>query len=221
LGAEVKLLRVLQTRELERVGGSRPVALDIRILAATHRDLQKMIVGGAFREDLWFRLNVFPIVIPALRDRKADIPALVQYFVEKKSKELGRRGFPLLASEGLERLLGYSWPGNVRELENLVERALILNRGETLTFSELLSGKETEAPKGKGEIPTAPEDPASLNLDRAMEHHIQRVLELAGGKVQGPGGAAELLGVNASKLRNRMKRLAVPYGRGTKHKAKF
>jgi transcriptional regulator with GAF, ATPase, and Fis domain len=221
LSAQVKLLRVLQTREVERVGGSRPLALDIRILAATHRDLGKMIEGGTFREDLWFRLNVFPIVIPPLRDRRADIPALVQYFVEMKSKELGRREFPLLASEGLERLMHYSWPGNVRELENLVERALILNQGEPLSFSELLFGKRIAAPEEKGEIPTGSEDVSSLNLDQAMEHHIQRVLKLTWGKVQGPGGAAELLGINASTLRNRMKRLAVPYGRGTKHKAEF
>jgi transcriptional regulator with GAF, ATPase, and Fis domain len=216
LSAQVKLLRVLQTREVERIGGSRPITLDIRILAATHRDLGKMIASGAFREDLWFRLNVFPIAIPALRERKADIPALVQYFAEKKSKELGRREFPPLASEGLERLMQYSWPGNVRELENLVERALILNRGEPLTFSELLFEKKDEAPAGKGDFPTDPADAASLNLDRAMELHIRRVLTLTGGKVQGPGGAAELLGINASTLRNRMKRLAVPYGRKLK-----
>jgi transcriptional regulator with GAF, ATPase, and Fis domain len=202
---------------VERVGGSRPITLDIRILAATHRDLRKMIADGAFREDLWFRLNVFPIPIPALRDRKADIPALVHYFVEKKSKELGKREFPPLTSEGLEGLMNYSWPGNVRELENLVERALILNRGEPLTFSELLFGTRTEPFPEKAEIAGGPEDPSSLNLDRAMDRHIRRVLALTGGKVQGLGGAAELLGVNPSTLRNRMRRLAVPYGRRTKH----
>ncbi len=130
LSAQVRLLRILQTKEVERVGGTVPVPVDVRIMSATHRNLEDMVEKGKFREDLWFRLNVFPIVIPPLRHRKEDIPDLAHYLIERKSKELKIKAFQPFLPRDLERLKEYHWPGNVRELANVVERALIQNRGE-------------------------------------------------------------------------------------------
>ncbi|MCP4718947.1 MAG: AAA family ATPase, partial [Desulfobacteraceae bacterium] len=134
LNAQVRLLRVIQSKEIERVGGTKPVPVDTRIITATHRNLKTMVDKGRFREDLWFRLNVFPITIPPLRQRKNDIPALVQHFIEKKSKETGTPNQPILGPGAMDRMIDYHWPGNVRELENVVERALILSRDNILTF---------------------------------------------------------------------------------------
>lgn len=134
--AQVRLLRVLQSREIERVGGVKTIPLDIRIIAATNRNLEEMVKHKLFREDLWFRLNVFPISIPPLRHRTSDIPALVQYFIERKAKDLKLGEIPELAAGGIDTLMSYDWPGNVRELENIVERALILHRGELHRFLE-------------------------------------------------------------------------------------
>ena len=127
--AQVKLLRVIQQKEIERIGGTASIPVDVRIITATHRNLEEMIYGGRFREDLWFRLNIFPIMIPPLRQRKEDIPALVHHFVAKKSKELKFHSPPPVTLESLEQLTAHRWPGNIRELENLVERALIQHRG--------------------------------------------------------------------------------------------
>ena len=144
--AQVRLLRVLQNREIERVGGTQTIPVDIRIIAATNRDLEEMTAGNLFREDLWFRLNVFPIVIPPLRARKSDIPALVDHFLGKKAESLKLPHIPELASGAMDQLLSYPWPSNVRELENVVERALILNKTGEISF-ELLSEKTPmEAP---------------------------------------------------------------------------
>ncbi|MBT6501487.1 MAG: sigma 54-interacting transcriptional regulator [Deltaproteobacteria bacterium] len=215
--AQVRLLRVIQNREIERVGGSEPIPVDIRIIAATHRKLEEMVAEGTFREDLWFRLNVFPIVIPPLRQRLGDIPALVNHFIERKSKAMNLTHCPVMATGALEQLREYHWPGNIRELENLVERALIKCRtipGQPLTFAEFqgtpktLSLQETQPsaePTEKGG-----ED---LNLDAANRKLIQAALERTGGRVQGPKGAAALLGINPNTLRNRMKKLKIPYGR--------
>jgi transcriptional regulator with GAF, ATPase, and Fis domain len=210
LQAQVKLLRVLQHKEFERVGGSGPVKVDIRIIAATHRNLEDMVREGTFREDLWFRLNVFPIVIPPLRERKSDIPALVDHFIDRKSDELGIKNPPRLSPGAIDLLMAYDWPGNVRELENIVERALIVNKaGEPLSFDNLLPHRET---KGKIVFPLG--DDASLLMDDAMARHIKYVLDLTKGKVHGKGGAAELLGINTSTLRARMKNLGISFGRG-------
>ena len=137
LSAQVRLLRVLQTREIERLGGAKTISLDIRIIAATNRNLESMVKNKQFREDLWFRLNVFPILVPPLRDRTNDIPALVRHLIERKAKELKLSDTPDLAPGGIETLMAYDWPGNVRELENVIERALILHRGASLHFDEL------------------------------------------------------------------------------------
>ncbi|VVS94326.1 sigma-54 interaction domain-containing protein [Desulfoluna spongiiphila] len=206
--AQVRLLRVLQEKEFDRVGGSRPVHVDIRVIAATHRDLGAMIREGRFREDLFYRLQVFPIPIPPLRQRLGDIPALIQHFITKKSREMGLGEMPPLAMGAMDRLKAYPWPGNVRELENTVERALILSKGKPLEFSELHS-----PPPGSAAQPPAVSGPESLELDSVVTAHIERVLKMTGGRVEGEGGAAELLGVNHSTLRHRMRRLNISFGR--------
>ena len=207
--AQVRLLRVLQNREIERVGGDRPISVDIRVIAATHRNLESMVSENRFREDLWFRLNVFPIIVPPLRQRKEDVPALTRHFVELKSRELGIAIPPAIAPGALERLMNYNWPGNVRELENLVERELIQHRGGQLRFDSLLLGE-----KGRETQPfTEEKSGGPLNLDDAMSLHIDKVLGMTKGKIHGPGGAAVLLGINPNTLRGRMNKLGIIYGR--------
>jgi transcriptional regulator with GAF, ATPase, and Fis domain len=208
LEAQVRLLRVLQEKEIERVGGTEPIKLDIRVIAATHRDLKTMIQEGKFREDLYFRLLVFPIRIPTLWERKGDIPSLVQHFIQKKSRELKLASIPPLAPSAHEQLLAYTWPGNVRELENAVERSIILNREGALSFSDL--GQLEESKKLSDPVK---EQTGTFNLDQMMSAHIQQVLEVANGKIEGDKGAAELLGINPGTLRHRMRKLGIPFGR--------
>ena len=206
LEAQVRLLRVLQHREIERVGGTARIPVDIRIIAATNQNLGSMVRAGRFREDLWFRLNVFPIAVPPLRDRTGDIPALVHHFIERKAGELKIGGTPQLASGAIDQLLAYDWPGNVRELENLIERAMILHRGEPLRFDDLGASRPTKL----GELePVVSEE--RLDLDTIVAGHIRRVLNTTGGKIHGPGGAGELLGVNPNTLRYKMKKLGIPF----------
>jgi transcriptional regulator with GAF, ATPase, and Fis domain len=209
--AQVRLLRVLQEMEIERIGGTEPIKVDIRVIAATHRDLEAMIREGKFREDLYFRLNVFPIYIPTLSERSGDIPGLVQHFIQKKSRDLKLTAIPTLDPQALDQLLAHHWPGNVRELENAVERAIILHREEPLSFAELGSKVETEA------VPVfASEDTKSLNLDRVTTDHIRRVLKITKGRVEGKNGAADLLGINPGTLRHRMRKLGISFGRNNK-----
>lgn len=208
--AQVRLLRVLQNHEFERVGGKRPIRIDIRVIAATHRNLQNMIMEGNFREDLWYRLNGFPIVIPPIRQRKEDVPALIRHFVAVKSREVGMTIPPSIAPGALLRLMEYNWPGNVRELENLVERELIGHRGGPLTFETNVSGQNKENAPG---IIYNEHPPYPLKLDDAMATHIKEVLELAKGKIHGPGGAAELLDMNPNTLRWRLDKLGISYRR--------
>jgi formate hydrogenlyase transcriptional activator len=206
--AQIRMLRVLQNKEVVRVGGSRPISVDIRIIAATNRDLAEMVRTNQFRKDLWFRFNVFPIAIPPLRDRKQDIPALMQHYVKRKSAEQKLRTPPLLAPGAIGRLISYSWPGNVRELENVVERALILNNAGPLKFE-----RSTLRPPGN-EAKVFPAQEGELQkLDDAISMHIQRAMKKAEGRIHGSGGAAELLGINPSTLRYKMDRLKIPYGR--------
>jgi len=205
--AQVKLLRVLQTRELERVGGTKPVQVDIRIIAATHRNLEQMIAEGRFREDLWFRINVFPIFIPPLRQRREDIPALTRYLMQAKCRELGLPEVPAIALGALERLMNYDWPGNVRELQNIVERELIRYRGGSLTFESLVSPLHAKKEQPSSDVGREILKPVSL--DEAMAQHIRKVIEFAKGRINGKGGAAELLRINPSTLRSRMEKLGV------------
>ena len=228
--AQVRLLRVLQTREIERVGGNRPIPVDIRVIAATHRNLEKMVTEGAFREDLWFRLNSFPIIIPPLRQRRRDIPELISYLLTKKAGELGFRTPPDIADGAIEMLCEYPWPGNVRELENVIERALIQNKGRALTLDSFALSQHPNGPlsaledncgcvfpclaRSEGRAPDSSKSSFEpITLDQLTARHIQQTLETTGGKIHGPGGAAELLGVNASTLRNRMNKLDIIYGR--------
>jgi transcriptional regulator with GAF, ATPase, and Fis domain len=208
--AQVRLLRVLQNREVERVGGKRPIPVDIRVIAATHRNLQSMVAEGSFREDLWYRLSGFPILVPPVRQRKEDVPALARHFVTVRSRDLGIGAPPSIAPGALQRLMAYDWPGNVRELENLVERELILHRGGPLTFGTILPGPEHK------NLPLDAGNNGSLyplNLDEANAVHITEVLKLAKGKIDGPGGAAEMLGINPSTLRSRLDKLGISYRR--------
>lgn len=205
LPAQIRLLRVLQTREIERVGGQRALPIDIRVIAATHRNLETMVQENRFREDLWFRLNVFPLMIPPLRQRKADIPALTVHFINQKAKDMGIKQRPAIAPGALERLMQYNWPGNVRELENLVERELIIQRDGLLSFQSLpLRVHAAEATMG-----AAAADTGIQPLEEAIAAHIQRALRHSKGKISGPGGAAELLGINPSTLRARMRKLRI------------
>ena len=207
LQAQTRLLRVLQSKEIERVGGVDTISLDIRIIAATNRDLEEMVIKEEFREDLWFRLNVFPIRVPPLRERTVDIPALIQHFINLKAKELKLASIPPIAPGAIDWAMSYRWPGNVRELQNVIERALILNPQGPLTFDGLGAQTPQSAP------PTEISPPDSYNLDETIAHHINRVLQITKGRINGPDGAAELLGVNPSTLRNRMKKLSIEYGR--------
>ena len=207
LEAQTRLLRVLQDGELERVGSSRPLKVDVRVIAATHRDLRAMIRAGGFREDLWFRLSVFPVRVPALRERREDIPALTHHFLERKARELGLGPRPTMAPGAIDALVSYGWPGNVRELQNVIERALLLAQGRPLEFGEL-------AGEGRAR-PLQPEPAAGevLPLEELTARHLVAVLARAGGRIEGPGGAAELLGLNPSTLRHRLRRLGIAFGR--------
>ncbi|MDT8419036.1 MAG: sigma 54-interacting transcriptional regulator [Desulfuromonadales bacterium] len=227
--AQVRLLRVLQTHEIERVGGTATIPVNIRVIAATHRNLERMVIENKFREDLWFRINVFPLVIPPLRQRTEDIPELVRHFVQKISREMGLRNPPEIADGALEQLKRYSWPGNVREVENVVERALIQSRGRTLKIDPLYFASRLEAPDdqlnagnacifpclGAQTCDGGPQntDGIIVRLDDAISKHIKDVLRMCKGKVNGAGGAAELLGVNPSTLRNKMNKLGIEYGK--------
>jgi transcriptional regulator with GAF, ATPase, and Fis domain len=208
LQAQVRMLRVLQDKNIHRVGGTSQIKVDIRIIAATHQNLHDMVKRKSFRDDLWFRLNVFPIVIPPLRDRKEDIPALVDHFVEKKSKELQIPHLPKLAPGAMAPLIAYAWPGNVRELENVIERALILSKGRPLTFDNIVWPDDNGE---QGRSTTRIDD--FLNLNHVISNHIKHALETAKGRVHGPSGAAQLLGLNPSTLRHRMRKLRIPHGR--------
>ena len=210
LQAQVRLLRVLQHKEIERVGGTNPIPVDVRNITATHRNLEEMIASGQFREDLWYRLNTFPIMIPPLRHRKEDIPALVHHFIERKSKELKIHTPPAIASGSIERLKSYHWPGNVRELENMVERALIQSRGRK--ESAPLSFEHFAFPEKGQPIRALPETGHELlTLDEAVSQHIQRALRLTKGKIYGVDGAAQLLGINPNTLRSRMRKLGISF----------
>lgn len=207
-GAQIRLLRVIQEKEIERIGGTEVIPLDIRVIAATHRNLEVMLGEGKFREDLYFRLRVFPILIPPLRDRRADIPALVQHFMMKKAREMGFVEVPTLALGVIDRLMHYSWPGNVRELQNAVERALILNRERPLVFDDL-----GETTKIKEPGTSLPGNGGGDSLDQAVSRYIRQALEATGGRVGGEKGAAKRLGMNPSTLRTKMRKLGIPFGR--------
>jgi formate hydrogenlyase transcriptional activator len=198
LDTQVKLLRVLQEREFEPVGSSRTVRVDVRVIAASNRDLERAVGEGRFRADLLYRLNVVPVTVPALRDRTGDIPLLVGFFVAGLSKRLGKpiEGF---SRRSMDQLLSYAWPGNVRELQNLTERAAILSAGPILELDRDLAGGAS-----KGSVAASPR-----TLEELERTHILAALKSTDGVVEGPKGAAKILGLNPNTLRSRIKKLAL------------
>jgi hydrogenase-4 transcriptional activator len=212
LAAQVRLLRILQDGSFERVGGQRQLKVDVRIVAATHRDLQAMIADGRFRQDLWYRLAVFPIYLPPLREREQDIPALATHFALRAS---ARFGTPALvpSPEDIDLLIAYPWPGNARELASVMERAAILGDGRRLEVAKALGvGQAPQAPKSLRPEPAlapAASAEALLSLDAAMARHVEAALARTHGRVDGPDGAAKLLRINPHTLRARMRKLGV------------
>jgi formate hydrogenlyase transcriptional activator len=197
LELQPKLLRVLQEREFERLGSTRTLRVDARLVAATNRDLAQMVEERLFRSDLYYRLNVFPIRVPALRERAEDIPLLVRYFVQKYARQMDRR-IETIAAEDMEALCRYHWPGNVRELENFIERAVILSRGPVLQVPV-------------AELKPLPETPAgNLTLEAAEREHILRTLRETNWVVAGPRGAAARLGMKRTTLQSKMRKLGIP-----------
>jgi formate hydrogenlyase transcriptional activator len=204
---QVKLLRVLQEREFERVGGAKTLRVDVRVIAATNRDLVQAVTVGKFRQDLFYRLNVFPVQLPPLRERAEDTPLLVHYFVERYAAKIGR-AITRVPQEAIQRLMAYPWPGNVRELENVIERAVILSPGPELTVAPELLPVLPIAPvpaPASTRIPTA--DPAALH--EVERQHIVAVLKRTSWRIDGPQGAARLLNIHPSTLRSRMQKLGI------------
>ena len=198
---QIALLRVLQEREIERLGSSHSITVDVRVLAATNGDLESAVARGAFRQDLFYRLNVFPIRIPPLRERVLDIPVLAEYLIERYAKQAGKR-IRTIRKQTLQLLQAYDWPGNVRELQNVIERAVILCEGETFALDESwLKGKPSHAPIGTGRrITTLAEG------ERAL---IIAALAQSGGRISGPSGAAATLGIPRQTLESKIKALHI------------
>jgi transcriptional regulator with GAF, ATPase, and Fis domain len=204
LDTQVKLLRVLQEQEFERVGSTRPMKVDVRLIAATNRDLESEVAEGRFRADLFYRLNVFPIRIPPLRERPGDIPLLVAYFLAQFQRKMGR-SLKSVDDRSMEQLQRYAWPGNIRELQNVLERACVLANGPVVSIAETLRAAPGATP-ATGSSAIAPPLQTLEDSERA---HIRRALAAAGGRVHGPSGAAEMLGINPSTLRSRMQKLGI------------
>ena len=205
---QVKLLRVLQEREFEPVGSNQTVRVDVRVLAASNRDLDEAVREGRFRADLFYRLNVIPLRVPPLRERRSDIGQLAMYFMERSARKSGRP-MHAIASETLSRLAEYDWPGNVRELQNVIERAVVLSPSSALEIDPLvLKPASTVVALSTTPAKNAlPDDPTALEeMDR---RHILSVLERASWVIEGSNGAARLLNLHASTLRSRMKKLGI------------
>jgi formate hydrogenlyase transcriptional activator len=222
LETQVKLLRVLQEHEFELVGSSHPLRVDVRVIAATNRNLHEAVEAGRFRSDLFYRLNVFPLELPPLRERRSDIPQLVAFCLSRFSQRLGKKVHGV-SRESMENLMNYPWPGNIRELQNVIERAIILSAEPTLRLDRDLmpvvgAAKGVEAPETD-----APEDRQAdlespkplLTLDEVERNHIRAALQHAGGVVDGPKGAARILNLHPNTLRHRMDKLGI---KGSRHR---
>jgi transcriptional regulator with GAF, ATPase, and Fis domain len=228
---QVKLLRVLQEREFERVGGGEPIKTDVRVIAATNRDLLQEVRNKAFREDLYYRLNVFPVRLPPLRERSDDIPLLVQFLVKKFAQQIGKH-LDAVSPATMQRLCDYPWPGNIRELQNVLERAVILATGPTLDVAPDFLSTPAPAPESAvAPVSPAPAEeqsrsagaadvsapavvaPVAEQVLRSLEDverdHILAVLRHTDGVIAGPRGAASVLGLNASTLRSRIKKFGI------------
>ncbi|MGH7807512.1 MAG: sigma 54-interacting transcriptional regulator, partial [Thermodesulfobacteriota bacterium] len=197
LDTQVKLLRVLQEGEFERVGSSNAIKVDVRVIAATNRDLKDAVKSGSLRSDLFYRLNVFPLEVPPLRERKSDIPVLVNFFLTKYAKKFGKE-VRVVPSDIMDRLTSYSWPGNIRELQNVIERAVVISPGLELQIDESVLG-----------LNLGSQTPSSDTLEDVECSHILRVLEQTNWVIDGKKGAASILGVNANTLRSRMQKLGI------------
>jgi formate hydrogenlyase transcriptional activator len=212
---QVKLLRVLQEHEFEPVGGSRTVRVDVRVIAATNRDLLEAVRSGQFRSDLFYRLNVLPLSVPPLRERRDDIPQLVAFFLSRFSRRFGKAASGV-SRETMDRLVAYSWPGNVRELQNVIERAVVLSQGTLLVLDEDLlpvaPGKRGGVrPEAVGPVvaPSEAPPPGALPLEEVERRHIQEVLQRTHGVIEGPAGAARVLDLHPNTLRSRMKKMGI------------
>jgi PAS domain S-box-containing protein len=225
LETQVKLLRVLQEQEFEPVGSSRSIRVDVRVIAATNRDLGEAVKANRFRSDLFYRLNVFPLEVPPLRERRPDIPKLATFFVERFSKKFGKR-IDTMSQATMDLLVSYGWPGNIRELQNIIERAAVLSQGSVLALNANLLPADVSklsvdgsADMGDHAVGSAvasktsdaswPAPPTSTSLEEVERRHILVVLRKTGGLVEGPNGAARILNLNPSTLRGRMKKLGI------------
>ena len=211
LAAQVRLLRVVQDGEVVRVGGERPVRVHVRIVAATHRDLPSMVETQTFREDLYYRLSVFPIVIPPLRDRPGDVRAFAEYFAERAANRFGLRAVPVSDAD-VGVLAAYRWPGNVREMAAVMDRAVLIGQGRTLDVAAALG--HTPQPSSAAPQAAVVEGPSAgaiEPLDVVMRRHIEAALRTTHGRVDGPHGAARLLRINPHTLRARMRKLRVDW----------
>ncbi|MGQ9651720.1 MAG: sigma-54 interaction domain-containing protein [Phycisphaerae bacterium] len=215
LAAQVRLLRILQDGLFERVGGQRPLHVDVRVVAATNRDLHAMVAEGTFREDLWYRIAVFVVRIPPLRERIEDIPSLAAHFALRAAKRLGTP--PLVPTpEDNDLLVSYDWPGNVRELSAVIERAAILGMGRRLEVAAALGVNARIAPRQPNHARWLPavqahDSDTVITLDTAMAQHIKRALQRTHGRIEGPHGAAKMLGINPYTLRARMRKLGIDW----------
>lgn len=219
LAAQVRLLRILQDGWLERIGGRQSIHVDVRVVAATHTDLALLVAQGRFREDLFYRVAVFPLVLPPLRERVQDIPVLARHFAERAAV---RYGLPVLmpSDEDIALLASYTWPGNVRELGTVMDRAAILGNGKRLEVQKALGVMMLPAAAKSIPVAAGGEGTPLVSLDEAMRRHIETALTLCKGRIEGPNGAAALLKINPHTLRARMRKLGVPwvkYRRGRKH----
>jgi formate hydrogenlyase transcriptional activator len=200
LALQPKLLRLLQEQEFERLGSTRTRRVDVRLVAATNRDLTEMMKRGEFRSDLYYRLNIFPIRIPPLRERREDIPSLVQYFMQKYARRMAKR-IETVSAATMQKLVDWSWPGNVRELQNMIERGVILSRGFVLEIP--LTELEQSAVMAPGD------NNGGATLEAVERDHILQALRHSGWVVGGPSGAAARLGLNRSTLNARMRKLEI------------
>jgi two-component system response regulator HydG len=201
LETQAKLLRVLQEKEIERIGGRETIKTDVRVVAATNRNLEKEIAEGRFRMDLYYRLNVFPITLPPLRDRKEDIPILALHFIHYFSRKIGKKVADI-SGEALEKMLWYDWPGNIRELENIIERTILLTNGTVVTEIILPEMK----PSARAQMHM---DETIRTIEENERLNIIAALKKCGGRISGEGGAAELLNINVSTLNSKIKKLGI------------
>jgi transcriptional regulator with GAF, ATPase, and Fis domain len=201
--AQTKLLRALQFGEIRRVGGTKALHVNVRIIAATNRDLAEMADDGSFRKDLYWRLNVFPIDIPPLRERREDIPLLVDYLIKRKCSKFNMSRVPQVSTAVMQKLVKYDWPGNIREMENAIEREIITSNSDSLKFDAIVAGRV---------IALADRSVVSDNphlLDEAMKSHIMRALEQTKWRISGKHGAADIMGINPSTLRHKMRKFGL------------